>query len=356
VKLSDFQYELPEGRIAEYPAVPRDASRLLVLPARGPLLHTRFRSLSELLRAGDLVVLNDTRVMKARLLGTRAGGGVAEVFLLRPGRDGLWEALVRPGKRLGEGGRVDVGHGARVEIVERLDEGRRLVRLVGGAVDSIVRRSGHIPLPPYIRRADEPQDARRYQTVFAREGHSVAAPTAGLHFTPRVFSALARRGVGICRIRLDVGPGTFKPVTTEEVGDHRMDFEPYHIAPETASTVNAALREGRRVVSVGTTVTRSLEDQMARHGEIRPGSYETDLFITPGYRFRAVSGLVTNFHLPGSTLVMLVSALAGRERVLAAYREAVDAGYRFYSYGDAMLVWRQSGLDEGRGSMPHGSP
>lgn len=339
MKLSDFQYHLPEGRIAEYPAVPRDASRLLVLPEEGPPVHARFRRLPELLRAGDLLVLNDTRVMKARLLGTRAGGGAAEVFLLRPHREGLWEALVRPGKKLGPGSRVALGRGASAEIVECLDEGRRLVRLAGGAVDAIVRRSGHIPLPPYIRRGDEPQDARRYQTVFAREGHSVAAPTAGLHFTPRVFSTLARAGVQVCRLRLDVGPGTFRPVTAEEIHDHRMDFEPYHIAPETASAVNAALREGRRVVAVGTTVARSLEDQLARHGGLRPGSYETDLFITPGFRFRAVSGLVTNFHLPGSTLVMLVSALAGRERVLAAYREAVEEGYRFYSYGDAMLVW-----------------
>jgi len=346
VRLSDFQYELPEGRIAEYPAVPRDASRLLVLPAEGSFLHTRFRQLPGLLRAGDLLVLNDTRVMKARLLGTRAGGGAAEIFLLRPHRQGLWEALVRPGKRLGVGSRVGLGHGTHAEIVERMDEGRRLVRLVGADVEAIVRRSGHIPLPPYIRREDEPRDARRYQTVFAREGHSVAAPTAGLHFTERVFAALARAGVEVCRLRLDVGPGTFKPVTTEEVHEHRMDFEPYHITPGAASRVNAALREGRRVVAVGTTVTRSLEDQMARHGEVRPGSYETDLFITPGYRFGAVSGLVTNFHLPGSTLVMLVSALAGRERVLAAYREAVESGYRFYSYGDAMLVWGREGSGE----------
>lgn len=349
MKLSEFQYELPEGRIAEYPAVPRDASRLLVLPQTGDPLHTRFRRLPDLLRAGDLLVLNDTRVIKARLLGTRAGGGAAEVFLLRPHPEGLWEALVRPGKKLPPGVRVALGHGAFAEIVERLDEGRRLVRLSGGEVGAILRRSGHIPLPPYIRRGDEPSDARRYQTVFAREGHSVAAPTAGLHFTPRVFAALARAGVGVCRLRLDVGPGTFKPVTAQEVREHRMDYEPYRIAPETASRVNAALQEGRRVVAVGTTVTRSLEDQMARFGALRPGSYETDLFITPGYRFRAVSGLVTNFHLPGSTLVMLVSALAGRERVLAAYREAVDGGYRFYSYGDAMMVWGQGTVprDEG---------
>jgi S-adenosylmethionine:tRNA ribosyltransferase-isomerase len=338
---SEFEFDLPAERIAQRPAVPRDSSRLLVLPLEGPLLHTRFRALPSLLRAGDLLVLNDTRVVKARLLGHRAGGGQAEVFLLRPSHEvGLWEAFVRPGKRLRPGSHVHLDGSYAVEVVSMLDEGRRTVRAVGTSMDGLLRRFGHIPLPPYIARDADAKDARRYQTVFAKTGRSVAAPTAGLHFTPRVFEALAEKGVETAAIRLDVGPGTFKPVTADRVEDHRMDFEPYGISEETAAAVNKALASGRRVVAVGTTVTRTLEDQMARFGELRSGAYETDLFITPGYAFRAVSGLLTNFHLPGSTLIMLVSALAGRKRVLDAYREAVAREYRFYSYGDAMLVWK----------------
>jgi S-adenosylmethionine:tRNA ribosyltransferase-isomerase len=339
---SEFEYDLPSERIAQRPAVPRDASKLLVLPPEGPLLHSRFRALPSLLSAGDLLVLNDTRVVRARLLGHRAGGGQAEVFLLRPSHheEGLWEAFVRPGKRLRPGARVHLDGSHAVEVVSMLDEGRRTVRAVGAGMDGLLRRFGHIPLPPYIAREADAKDARRYQTVFARSGRSVAAPTAGLHFTPRVFEALREKGVETATIRLDVGPGTFKPVTADRVEDHKMDFEPYEVSEETAAAVNTARSAGRRVVAVGTTVTRTLEDQMARFGELRPGAYETDLFITPGYTFRAVSGLLTNFHLPGSTLVMLVSALAGRKRVLDAYRQAVAREYRFYSYGDAMLVWK----------------
>ncbi len=343
---SDFEYDLPPGLIAQRPAVPRDASRLLVVPPEGPVGHGRFRDLASHLGPGDLLVLNDTRVVRARLLGKRAGGGAAEVFLLRPsGEDDLWEAFVRPAKRLRPGTTValdDRGHG--VEIVRAMDEGRRLVRPVGATMDALLRRFGHIPLPPYISREADAADARRYQTVFARQGRSVAAPTAGLHFTPRAFAALEARGVEVARIRLDVGPGTFKPVTAERIEDHAMDFEPYEVSEEAAAAVNAALAGGRRVIAVGTTVTRTLEDQMRRFGRLRSGAFETDLFITPGFEFRAVSGLLTNFHLPGSTLIMLVSALCGRERVLDAYREAVDRRYRFYSYGDAMLAWGKEGL------------
>jgi len=340
---SDFEYDLPQSRIAQGPAVPRDASRLLVLPDGGPVEHRVFRDLPLLLKAGDLLVVNDTRVVKARLLGTRRGGGQAEVFLLRPSREeGLWEAFVKPGRRLQPGALVQLdGEGRGVEIVARLDEGRRLVRAAGANMDGLLRRFGHVPLPPYISRPADGRDTRRYQTVFARAGRSVAAPTAGLHFTPRVFAALGDRGVGLASIRLDVGPGTFKPVTAEKIEDHRMDFEPYEVSREAALAVNGALAAGRRVVAVGTTVTRTLEDQMRRFGKLRPGAYETDLFITPGFEFRAVTGLLTNFHLPGSTLLMLVSALAGRDRVLRAYREAVRQEYRFYSYGDAMLVWKR---------------
>ena len=338
---SDFEYDLPTGLIAQRPAVPRDASRLLVVPPEGPFVHGAFRGLPSLLAPGDLLVLNDTRVVRARLLGTRAGGGEAEVFLLRPSEQGdLWEAFVRPGKRLREGAVVRLDEAGRaIEITAALGQGRRLVRPLGASMDGLLRRYGHVPLPPYISRPADASDTRRYQTVFAREGRSVAAPTAGLHFTPRVFAALRARGVETASIRLDVGPGTFKPVTADRIEDHHMDVEPYEITEEAAAALNGALAAGRRVIAVGTTVTRTLEDQMLRFGQIRPGADQTDLFITPGFRFRAVSGLLTNFHLPGSTLLMLVSALAGRERALQAYREAVRLAYRFYSYGDAMLVF-----------------
>jgi S-adenosylmethionine:tRNA ribosyltransferase-isomerase len=338
---SDFEYDLPPDRIAQYPVTPRDSSRLLALPPAGPPAHETFRSLPRLLAPGDLLVVNDSRVVRARLLGRRAGGGEAEVFLLRPSaEDGLWEAFVRPGKRLREGARVMLGEdGDSVEIVACLGEGRRLVRAVGSEMDGLLKRHGHVPLPPYIGRPSDARDARRYQTVYAREGRSVAAPTAGLHFTPRVLASLGERGIAMTSIRLDVGPGTFKPVSVQRVEDHVMDHEPYVIEEAAASALNAARKGGRRIIAVGTTVTRTLEDQARRFGGFRAGAFETDLFITPGFRFGAVSGLVTNFHLPGSTLIMLVAALAGRERVLEAYREAVGKGYRFYSYGDAMLVW-----------------
>jgi S-adenosylmethionine:tRNA ribosyltransferase-isomerase len=341
----DFEFDLPRDRIARFPARPRDASRLLVLPPEGPPIHGRFRGLPGHLSPGDVLVLNDTRVLPARLLGRLRGGGGAEVFLLRASEDGAsWEALVRPGRKLKPGAFVSLaGESAGLEVCAAAGEGRRVVRARGASMDSLIRRFGSTPLPPYIDRPADAGDARRYQTVYAREGRSVAAPTAGLHFTPRVLRALESGGVRLVRLRLDVGPGTFKPVTADRIEDHRMDPEPYAVPAETARAVNDALAEGRRVVAVGTTVTRSLEDQMRRNGAIVHGEYETDLFITPGFPFRAVSGLVTNFHLPGSTLIMLVSALAGRERVLSAYREAVDAGYRFYSYGDAMLVWGAPG-------------
>lgn len=344
-RLSDYEFDLPEERIAKYPAVPRDSSRLMVLGEGEPPVHTSFRRLSQHLRPGDLLVVNETRVVKARLFGKRAGGGEAEVFLLRPQGEGLWEAMVRPAKRLKAGSTITLSEGVSLHIAHEMEEGRRVVRFEGAGPEEVLSRFGHIPLPPYMKREEEPEDARRYQTVFAREGRSVAAPTAGLHFTQRVFSSLAERGVALCQIRLDVGPGTFKPVASEDISQHRMDAEPYFISPAAAGQINSAIKEGRRVVAVGTTVTRSLEDQMARHGKILAGAWETAIFLRPGHRFRAISGLLTNFHLPGSTLIMLVSALAGREKVLAAYREAIREEYRFYSYGDAMLVW-------GRGKEP----
>ncbi len=344
LKTSDFDYTLPEGRIASYPAKPRDSSRLMVLPREGGVRHEIFRALPSLLEPGDVVVLNDSRVIKARLHGRTEGGGKAEVFLLEPSVDGLWEALVRPGKKLREGKRVRLGEsGAAVEIVGVLDGGHRMVRAIGIHWEEALKRYGEIPLPPYIPRETEREDARRYQTVYAREGRSVAAPTAGLHFTPRVLRALRDRGVELVRVRLDVGAGTFKPVTAEDAEGHHMDTERYEVSPESAARLNEALTQGRRVMAVGTTVTRVLEDQAARFGEIRPGAFDTRLFIHPPYRFRVVDLLLTNFHLPKSTLIMLVSALAGKDRILSAYKEAVEEGYRFYSFGDAMLVWNQRG-------------
>jgi S-adenosylmethionine:tRNA ribosyltransferase-isomerase len=344
LKTSDFDYTLPEGRIASYPANPRDSSRLMALPPDGSVRHETFRALPSFLQPGDVLVLNDSRVIKARLHGRLESGGRAEVFLLEPSGDGYWEAMVRPGKRLREGKRLLLGEsGASLEIVGVLEGGNRLVKANGIDWEAALKRYGEVPLPPYIPREAEKEDTRRYQTVYAREGRSVAAPTAGLHFTPRVLQAVRDRGVELIRVRLDVGAGTFKPVTAEDAEGHRMETEHYEVSPESADRLNGALSEGRRIVAVGTTVTRVLEDQAARFGEIRSGVFDTRLFIRPPYRFRAVDLLLTNFHLPKSTLVMLVCALAGMDRILSAYREAVDEGYRFYSFGDAMLVWNSYG-------------
>lgn len=314
----------------------------MVLPAAGPPLHERFRDLPAFLKPGDLLVVNDSRVVPARLRVRREGGGKGEVFLLGPAaQPGCWEALCRPAKRMRPGSRVVVEEdGPALEIVGDLGEGRKVVRALKGRMESLLRCHGEVPLPPYLQREAEPADRRRYQTVYAREGFSVAAPTAGLHFTPRLLRALKERGVAVTAVRLDVGPGTFRPVETERMEDHRMDRESYVVSEGAARAVNAALGEGRRVVAVGTTATRCLEDQALRFGELRPGSWETALYILPPFRFRVVSGLLTNFHLPGSTLLALVSAFSGRERILSAYREAVERGYRFYSYGDACLLWR----------------
>jgi S-adenosylmethionine:tRNA ribosyltransferase-isomerase len=309
---------------------------LLVLRRETGAVEDRvFRDLPELLSPGDLVVVNRSRVIPARLLGRRAGGGRVEVLLLRPMAD-RWEALVRPGRRLRAGERVEVGEGLAVVIEDRAPEGRRLVRLLaaGGDVAAALERYGHTPLPPYIRRADHAGDRDRYQTVYAREEGSVAAPTAGLHFTPALLQRLKVRGIGVAEVVLHVGPGTFLPVRVEQVGDHRVEPEPYTIPEEAAS----AVARSRRVVAVGTTTTRTLESAAARDGEVRSGQGNADVVIVPGFKFRIVGALLTNFHLPRSSPLLLVSAFAGREKVLSAYAHAVESGYRFYSYGDAMLV------------------
>jgi S-adenosylmethionine:tRNA ribosyltransferase-isomerase len=294
-----------------------------------------FRDLPDLLSPGDLVVVNRSRVIPARLLGRRAVGGKVEVLLLRPFGD-RWEALARPARRLRVGERVEVGDGFDVVIEDRAPGGRRLVRLLArdGDAAAALERLGHMPLPPYIRRADRPGDRERYQTVYAREKGSVAAPTAGLHFTPALLQRLRARAIGVAEVVLHVGPGTFLPVRVEKVEDHRVEPEPFTIPEETA----AAVAQARRVVAVGTTTVRTLESSAACFGEVRAGNGEADVVIVPGFEFRVVRALVTNFHLPRSSPLLLVSAFAGRGRLLAAYDHAIAAGYRFYSYGDAMLV------------------
>lgn len=345
LRRSDFLFDLPPGRIAQRPADRREESRMMVLRRDAhAVTHRRFRDILEELVPGDLLVLNDTRVIPARLFGRKRGGAaVVEILLLRPLADGRWKAMVRPGRRLGPGTAVDLPGGASAEITGRFDDGTREVALDTGApLPAYLDTHGLTPLPPYIHRPGDEDEAfhrGRYQTVYAREPGSVAAPTAGLHFTPEVLAALERRGVETARLTLHVGPGTFKPVQVEDIRRHRMDAEPYTIEPEAAGRIEAARTAGRRVVAVGTTVTRTLEAVAAAHGgRVVPGSGWTDLFIHPGFRFLVAGGLLTNFHLPGSTLLMLVSAFAGREWALDCYREAVAREYRFYSYGDCMLI------------------
>jgi S-adenosylmethionine:tRNA ribosyltransferase-isomerase len=353
---ASYDFALPAELIAQEPTAERDASRLLTLDRRtGAIAHHRFRDLPALLRAGDLLVTNRSRVFPARLLGRRAGGGQAEVLLVRRLRGGEWLALVRPGRRLPAGATVRVGEDLRVDIGSPAPDeptprpGGRTptapgplrhvsLRVAAGTVDQAIERHGHVPLPPYIHRPDRAADRERYQTVYAREPGSIAAPTAGLHFTPALLDTLAARGVETVSLVLHVGPGTFRPVEVDDVRDHRVDPERYTVPPDTAAAFARARGEGRRIVAVGTTVARALESALDPGGRLRPGDGETDLVIVPGHPFRAVDALVTNFHLPRSSLLLLVSALAGRERLLEAYAAAIAARYRFYSYGDAMLI------------------
>ena len=346
MRVVDFDYALPEELIAQR-AAPRGTSRLLVLRRdSGSIRDSAVSELPTLLGAGDLLVINDTRVMAARLLGRRdPSGGAVECLLLRRVEGDVWEALVHPGQKLKPGARMRFDGTAGVlhaEILDRHFFGRRTIRLEADAVldvDSLVDALGHVPLPPYIKRTDTPADRERYQTVFARRRGSVAAPTAGLHFTDQLLDALAGRGVERTEITLHVGYGTFNPVRSDEVEEHVVDPEYYEIGEAAAEAINAARQEHRRIVAVGTTTTRALEDAaILGQGRVRPGTGEATTFIYPGFEFRVINGLFTNFHLPKSSLLMLVSAFAGRERVLGAYRHAVERGYRFYSYGDAMVV------------------
>lgn len=342
LRTSDYDFDLPPERIAQAPAERRDASRLLVVDrATGALSHRVFSDLVEYVPAGDALVLNETRVFPARLLGRRASGAEAEVLLLTPqgGEEKVWTALVRPGAKLKPGRTVEISDELSVEIVESTPGGERIVRLhtplpLAEALD----RYGEVPLPPYVQHRATEEDRERYQTVYARERGSVAAPTAGLHFTPGLLAALEAKGVRIVRLVLHVGVGTFRPVETDDPAEHRMHSEWYHVPADAAAALNEIRASGGSIWAVGTTVTRTLETVTDESGVVHAGEGWTDIFIRPPYRYRAIDHLVTNFHLPRSTLLMLVAAFAGYELMMNAYRAAIEQGYRFFSYGDAMLI------------------
>jgi S-adenosylmethionine:tRNA ribosyltransferase-isomerase len=339
MRLSDFDFVLPPELIAQSPAHPRDSARLLVLNRdTGEVMHRVFRDLPEHIRPADVLVLNETKVIPARLKARRPTGGAVEVLLLRPQPNGAWEALIKPARRVRVGARLVFAPGVLEGVAgERTPTGTRMLMLEHrGDLLPILERVGEMPTPPYITRPlDDPRD---YQTVFARIEGAVAAPTAGLHFTEELLAGIQRRGVPVARLTLHVGLGTFRPVKTDDVARHHMDAEFYEISPAAAEIVNGARARGGRIIAVGTTSVRALEAASGEDGVVRAGRGSTSLFITPGYRFRATNALITNFHLPRSTLLMLVSAFAGRERLLAVYADAIRRRYRFYSFGDAMLV------------------
>ena len=340
MKTSDFYYDLPPELIAQTPLEKRDESRLLCLDkATGEWSHHHFYELPEFLRAGDCLILNNSRVLPARLLGRRLpGGGACEVLLLQDKGDKVWECLVRPGKHLREGARVSFGDGElTAEIAEVLPDGNRLVRFdYNGIFLEVLERLGKMPLPPYIK--EELQDQERYQTVYSKVNGSAAAPTAGLHFTPELLERIAAKGVGVGYVTLHVGLGTFRPVKEDEIEQHDMHSEYCTIPQETADLINRTKANGGRVICVGTTSCRTIESWAGEDGTMTATGGWTNIYIYPGYRFKVMDALVTNFHLPESTLIMLVSALAGREHVLAAYEEAVRERYRFFSFGDAMFI------------------
>ena len=339
MKKSDFYFDLPEELIAQTPLQQRDSSRLLLLDKEtGALEHRHFYELPEFLQAGDCLVLNDSRVLPARLLGSRSTGGSVELVLLRDLGDGRWECLSRPGKKTRPGTELSFGDGELTATVEDVVEGgNRIVQFhYQGIFLEVLERLGKMPLPPYIK--EELQDAERYQTVYSRELGSAAAPTAGLHFTKELLERIEAKGVRVCYVTLHVGLGTFRPVKEEEIEDHAMHSEFCIVPEETAEIVNETKRSGGRVIAVGTTSCRTLESFAKEDGTLPAGSRWTEIFIYPGYRFKCIDALVTNFHLPESTLIMLVSALAGREHVLQAYQEAIEKRYRFFSFGDAMAI------------------
>jgi S-adenosylmethionine:tRNA ribosyltransferase-isomerase len=364
MRVSEFDYQLPPQLIAQQPLAERDASRMLLLDRRtGSVRDENFAALADVLRRGDLLVFNNARVIPARLFGRRVGihaqppshasarehlTGTVEVFLTRQTEPDTWEALVRPGRKLPVGERVIFGQGQlEAEIIARGELGLRTVRFVSRddkAPADHIERLGHVPLPPYIEREDEILDRERYQTVFAKKPRAVAAPTAGLHFTQHMMERLRREGIQTCEITLDVGLGTFQPIHSETLEEHKIHSEAYEIPQDTAEAIREARSAGRPVMAVGTTAVRALEDAAQRavlknsQEPVLAGSSEARIFIRPGHEFRIVDGMLTNFHLPRSTLLALVCAFAGREKVLAAYQYAVAAHYRFYSYGDCMLI------------------
>jgi S-adenosylmethionine:tRNA ribosyltransferase-isomerase len=339
-RTSDYDFELPASLVAQQPLERRDASRLMVVNrASGEITHHTFSDLGDLLDPHDVMVVNRSRVLRARLLGRRASGAPAEFLLLKPLGDGRYEAMVSPGGKLKPGRRVDIAPGFSVEILEVTERRTRIVRLESALpIDEAIERFGHVPLPPYIDRPDVAADAERYQTVFAKESGSVAAPTAGLHFTGALLSRIAARGVARAEVVLHVGAGTFKPVEVDDPARHVMHEEWYSISGEAARSIAERRATGGLVWAIGTTSVRTLESAADANGVVRAGSGETRIFIRPPYQFRAIDRLVTNFHLPRSTLIMLVAAFAGYELTMHAYRVAVESGYRFYSYGDAMAV------------------
>ncbi len=337
----DFYYDLPEELIAQTPMEKRDTSRLLVLDREsGELSHRRFYDVRDYIRPEDILVVNSSRVIPARLLGENANGSPIELLLLRMREGGVWETLVRPGKRARAGAKFCFGGILDAEILEVLSDGNRLVKFDYPSsyktVYEVLDAVGQMPLPPYITKKLD--DKSRYQTVYAKEEGSAAAPTAGLHFTPELLDALRAQGTGYAEVTLHVGLGTFRPVKAEAIADHHMHAEQFHIEPEVAEEINRRRAAGGRVIAVGTTACRVLESVTDEQGIVHPMSGETGIFIYPGYRFRAVDALITNFHLPESTLIMLVSALAGKERIMNAYETAVREKYRIFSFGDAMLI------------------
>lgn len=340
MKKSDFTYELPEELIAQYPAQKRDMSRLLVLDSKtGQIEHRHFYNIPEYLNSGDCLVLNDTRVIPARLLGKRTDtGGKIEFVLLKRLQGDDWEVMVKPGRRAQADRSFIFGDGMlNAKVISNASDGNRVVRFsYKGVFEEVLDKVGIVPLPPYI--TEKPEDIERYQTVYSKNKGSAAAPTAGLHFTEELLLKIAEKGVSIVKVTLHVGLGTFRPVKAENITDHIMHSEYYEINRQTAETINKTKTSGGRVISVGTTSTRVVESVADSNGLVAPGSGETDIFIYPGYHFKTIDALITNFHLPESTLLMLVSAMAGRENILNSYNEAIMEKYRFFSFGDAMFI------------------
>ena len=340
MNVKDFDYDLPEELIAQDPLEDRSASRLLVLDKNtGERTHTHFREIVHWLKKGDCLVINNTKVIPARLMGTKVETGAAiEVLLLKRRENDIWEVLVKPGKKARVGAKISFGNGLLIgEVIDIVEEGNRLIQFTyKGIFEEILDKLGQMPLPPYITH--QLKDKNRYQTVYAKYEGSAAAPTAGLHFTPELLNQIKEMGVEIAQVTLHVGLGTFRPVKVDTVENHHMHSEFYQIEESEAKKINDAKREGRRIIAVGTTSCRTLESAADENGFVKTGSGNTEIFIYPGYSFKVLDALITNFHLPQSTLVMLVSALAGREHVMDAYKEAVEMKYRFFSFGDAMFI------------------